>query len=103
MSLPQLDKTATDNLQHPTNASRPIVVAAFYPDGQVVTFTPDGFNACEITLPTQGLGNLYLEQTTAALQLTTVLSTDSVAAPTKQMATSWYTSQGVYKCTTYSD
>ena len=103
MSLPQLDKTTTDNLQHPTNATRPIVVAAFYPDGQVVTFTPDGFNGREVTLPAQGLGNLYLEQTTAALQLTTVLSTDNVAAPTKQMATSWFTSHGVYKCSTYSD
>lgn len=100
--LPSLDQATTNSLAHPEKKTKkPILVAAFYPDGDIETFAAFGFLAKELTPPIMAAGNIYLRDMIAGIQLTVVFSVDNSGDPKNFMASGWYTSGGAYKCRTY--
>jgi len=102
MASSPLDPATTAKLQHPTSAEKPMAVMAFYPDGSVQPFTPDGISVNDVTLPAKGQDNIYFDYTTTAFQLTAVTSIDSIPNPTKTGTTMWFGSGSGYRCIFYS-
>ena len=81
----------------PRTGKLPLVVAVFYPDRDVETFTPPWAEASGHDEPAR-TSEVYLPQMIGSIQLAVSYSTDSVASPTQILASYWYTVGGNYKC-----